>query len=222
MRTLYYHTTSPLSRLVRVALLEKNLDVAITYEQPWQRRQEFLALNPAGEVPVMTEADNTVIVGYAILDYLEEAYPDFPLLPRDSLSARAEVWRLVSWFIDKFDREVTTLLVYEKLIKRLSQIGQPDATIIRCGLENIHAHLIYLTYLSENRRWLGGSSFSYADLAVGVQLSIIDFMDYVPWSDYPESKEWYARMKSRPSFRPLLDDTLPGIQPPTHYAKLDF
>jgi glutathione S-transferase len=221
MRTLYHYLISPLSRRVRVALGEKSVDFEAVLEQPWRRRPEFLALNPAGEVPVLVEDDGTVVVGGAICEYLEEAYPRMALMPTRP-GARAEIRRLVDWFDHKFDREVTENLVGEKLIKRVSGQGQPSGLAIRAGLANIHYHLDYIAFLADRRTWLGGEGFSLADIAAGVQLSAIDYLGIVPWDDHPEAKDWYARIKSRPSFRPLLADLIPGVPPPRHYADLDF
>lgn len=223
MRTLYHHPLSPVSRLVRVILAEKGLPFDAVTEKPWERREDFLALSPAGEVPVLVDEDGTVVSdGLALIEYLEEAYPDrHPLLPLE-VAARAEVRRLANWFLHKFQREVTDNLVGEKMMKRLSGQGQPYAPAIRAGLANIHYHLDYVAFLSERRAWLAGSSFSLADAAAAVQLSCVDYIGDVPWEQNAEAKDWYARIKSRPSFRPLLADGIPGCPPPKHYADLDF
>ena len=128
----------------------------------------------------------------------------------------------MEWFDVKFDREVTENLVGEKVIKRVSQHGEPSSMFIRAGLANIHYHLEYIAFLAERRSWLAGDVFSHADIAAGVQLSAVDYIGLVPWNDHPEAKDWYARIKSRPSFRSLLADLVPGIPPPPHYADLDF
>ena len=98
MRTLYHLWLSPFSRKVRVVLAEKNLDFNMEVEETWERRHEFLALNPTGEVPVLIEPDNTVLAdSIGICEYLEEKYPE-PNLIGKSLYDRAEVRRLVAWF----------------------------------------------------------------------------------------------------------------------------
>lgn len=76
MRTLYHQWLSPSCRAVRIALAEKQLDFDLQIEKTWERRREFLRLNPAGDVPVLVEADSTAIVGAtAILEFLDEVYP---------------------------------------------------------------------------------------------------------------------------------------------------
>ena len=53
-------------------------------------------------------------------------------------------------------------------------------------------------------------------------LSALDYFGEVPWAEFPAAAEWYVRMKSRPSFRSLLADRVPGQPPVSHYAELDF
>ena len=220
MRRLYHLWLSPASRAARVTLAEKSLAFELTVEKTWEYRHDFLEINPAGEVPVLVEDDGTVIAG-ALHEYLDEAYPDPPMIGGDPL-ARAEVRRLVEWFDIKFAREVSDCLVGEKVMKRFLGLGQPDSAVIRAGLANIHSHLDYISYLVERRNWLAGEAFSLADIAAGAHLSAVDYLGNVPWDDHPEARAWYARIKSRPSFRPLLADAIPGLAPPAHYANLDF
>lgn len=222
MRTLYHLWLSPHCRKIRIALAEKKLDFELRAENPAERRAEFLALNPACDVPVLVEGGGPVVSdSSAIAEYLEEICPEPPLFPGDA-AARAEVRRLVAWFDRKFNREVTDNLVGEKLMKRLMRGGAPDSRAIRAGRENLEIHLDYITWLTERRNWLAGEEFSMADIAAGAHLSCIDYINDVPWADHPPAKLWYARLKSRPSFRAILADRIPGEPPPKHYADLDF
>lgn len=222
MRTLYHHPLSAPSRQVRVVLAEKGLEFEAVVEKPWERRTELLNLNPAGEVPVLIEPDGRVIVGANVIsEYLDESYPDPPLLGLDTVQ-RAETRRLVCWFGEKFQREVTDNLVGEKLLRRLQGQGHPFAQAIRAGAANIHYHLDYITWLAERRTWLAGPGFSLADIAAGAQVSTVDYLGDVPWGEHAEARDWYARIKSRPSFRQLLSDFIAGAPPPPHYADLDF
>jgi len=226
MRQLYHMWLCPFARKVRIVLSEKKLEFDLVVEKPWERRDEFLALNPASEVPVLVERDDdgdeaVFVDSTAICEYLDEAYPDPPLLGEDAYM-RAEVRRLVSWFDLKFHREVTENLIDEKITKRFLGQGAPSSIAIRAGHANIAIHLSYIEYLMARQNWLAGRQFSLADIAAAAQLSCIDYINDVPWEDYPEAKAWYARLKSRPSMRPLLADHIPGVLPPRHYANLDF
>jgi glutathione S-transferase len=222
MRSLHHFSLQPQSRRVRIQLREKKLDFDPIAEKPWERREGLLALNPACETPILVEESGAVIAGaYAIGEYLEEAYVDGPLLGR-SPAQRAEVRRLVAWFDGKFEREVTQNLLHEKMVKRLLGQGGPDSGAIRAGKANIRVHLDYISWLADRRNWLGGEDFSLADIAAAAQISAIDYLGDVAWELHREAAEWYARVKSRPSFRQILADTWPGTQPPPHYADLDF
>jgi glutathione S-transferase len=222
MRVLYHQWLSPFARKVRVILKEKDLEFTLKAERVWERRPEFLALNPAGEVPVLIEPEGAVLAGSeAIVEYLDEVYRDKPLIGQGPLD-RAEARRLVGWFDVKMNREVTENLLGEKMMRRLSGAGQPNSLAIRAGHANLPYHLEYIGYLVERRRWLAGDFFSVADIAAAAQLSCLDYLGDVPWDAHEPAKEWYARIKSRPSFRPLLADHLPGMPPPKHYADLDF
>ena len=114
MRILYHQWLSPVCRKVRIVLAEKKLDFELRLEPVWEQRPEFLALNPAGELPVLVENDGSVLAdGTAIVEYLEETVPEPPLLA-GTPAERAEVRRLVGWFDGKFDAEVTRNLSARK------------------------------------------------------------------------------------------------------------
>ncbi len=222
MRVLHHLPLSPFSRKVRLALSEKRLPFELQLEKVWERRPEYFALNPANEVPTLVEENGLVIPDSGtICEYLEEAYPDTPLLGT-TLAERVEVRRLLAWFDGKFAREVTANLLGEKFMKRLMGRGNPDGALLRQGYANLRDHMGYIGWLAEQRTWLAGATLSLADFAAAAHLSALDFAGDVDWSVAPATHDWYARMKSRPSFRALLADRVPGVMPPAHYADLDF
>jgi glutathione S-transferase len=221
MRVLYHLPLSPFSRKVRLALAEKKLECELRIERVWERRENFLALNPAGDVPVLVDGETILVDSVAICEFLEETQPEPRLHGRDALE-RAEVRRLVAWFDRKFNFEVTDNLVGEKVVKRLQRIGGPDTLAIRAGIMNIGYHLQYIGFLVERRNWLAGDQLTFADLTAAAHLSCVDYLGDVPWAKHEEAKNWYARIKSRPSFRPLLADQIPGLLPAAVYANLDF
>ncbi|MBL4906569.1 MAG: glutathione S-transferase family protein [Sneathiella sp.] len=222
MRTLYHFWISPACRKIRLSLNEKGLKYDLVVEKEWERRDAFLSLNPAGEVPVLEDENGVIIAdSQAIIEYLEETYEETPLLPKEAKD-RAEVRRIMGWFDHKFQREVTDNLVDEKIMKRLTRTGTPNTAAIRAGHHNIHYHLDYISYLIERRSWLAGEEFSLADISAASQLSAVDYLGDVPWEQHPTAKVWYSRIKSRPTFRSLLADNLPGMPAPKHYADLDF
>lgn len=222
MRTLYHSWLCPFSRKIRILLGEKKLDHKLRVERPWAPSQELLSLNPGGMVPVLIDVNEIIIChDSAIVEYLEEAYPGRALIG-DDIYQRAETRRLACWFDDLFNQEVTRKVVYEKTLKRHYEQTQPEVAIIRAGLANIHKHMRYIEMLVDRRNWLAGDHFSLADIAAASHISCVDFLGDVPWDKYPLAKDWYVRIKSRPSFRSLLNDNMPGVIPSAHYANLDF
>lgn len=222
MRTLYHQWLHPFSRKIRISLAEKGLEFDLKLEKTWERRPQFLAVNPAGDVPVLIDEDGTTLVNsFVISEYLEECYPQVNLMGKDPV-ARAETRRLVSWFDIKFNREVTDNLIGEKLMKRFLKLGEPHAGSIRAGHANIHYHLDYIAYLTERRRWLAGNDFTLADISAAAHISTIDYIGDVPWAEHEEAKNWYARVKSRPSFQALIQENVPGTPPQKQYSQVDF
>jgi glutathione S-transferase len=221
MLQLLHFPLCPFSRKVRVAVREKELPAELTLVEPWRSGDSLLAVNPAAEVPVLQDGELVVADSAVICEYLEEVRPE-PALIGKTPAERAETRRLVAWFDGKFVREVTDPIWREKLIKRIKHKETPDSRMVRVGLGNIDLHLAYIAYLFERRNWLAGEALSLADIAAAAQLSVLDYMGDVPWDRHPGAKLWYSRIKSRPSFRPLLADRLPALTPADHYDDLYF
>jgi glutathione S-transferase len=230
MLTLFHHPLCPHSRFVRLILEELGLTARLVEERVWERRQEFLVLNPAGTTPVLVEEGVPAVPGAAIIaEYLDEtrgtATPSLRLLPAEA-TERIEVRRLTSWFNDKFFAEASGPLVTERVYKRFIPAadggGPPDTETMRAARSNIKYHLTYIGWLVRRRDWLAGDRLTYADLSAAAHLSAVDYLGDVPWHEDETAKAWYARIKSRPSFRALLGETLPGLPPSPSYANLDF
>lgn len=222
MRELYHLWLHPFSRKIRIALVEKGLPFELKLEKIWERRTAFLKLSPSGDVPVFVDLDGTTLAtSYVISEYLDEVYPQVNLMGK-SVIDKAETRRMIAWFDFKFNHEVTQNLLGEKMMKRFTNNAEPNGAAIRAGLANIHYHLDYIGFLAERRQWLAGDGFSFADITAAAHLSCIDYIGDVPWDAHPAAKAWYARVKSRPSFRPLLAEAVPGFQPAQHYANADF
>ncbi|MBS7544516.1 glutathione S-transferase family protein [Ancylobacter oerskovii] len=227
---LYHHPFCQFSRMIRLALGEMGMDPELIEERVWERRPGFLMLDPAGQTPVLVEADGLVVPGGTVAaEYLDETYGhamgDRRLLPTGR-EERVEVRRLMAWFNEKFYFEVSEPLVREKVYKRFMPReaggGPPDMPAIRAARANIRYHLHYIGWLLKTRNWLAGDRLSYADLAAAAHISCVDYLGDVPWNEDETAKIWYARIKSRPAFRPLLALTMAGMPPAACYADLDF
>jgi glutathione S-transferase len=229
MLTLFYHPLCPFSRYVRLILGEYGIEMRLVEERFWERREEFLLLNPAGQIPVLVADGQPAIPGATIIaEYIEETHTaerENRLLPATP-GERVEVRRLASWFNDKFHSEVSGPLVSERVFKRHMTVeqggGPPDTEAMRAARHNIRYHLAYIGWLVRTRDWLAGDRLSLADLAAAAHLSAADYLGDVPWTADEAAKNWYARVKSRPSFRGILADKLAGLPPAKSYADLDF
>ncbi|MFV0514091.1 MAG: glutathione S-transferase family protein [Jhaorihella sp.] len=221
MARLFHVPLSPFCRKVRLSLAEKKIDVELVEERYWEADPDFLRRNPAAKVPVIKLDGRMMAESAAICEYIEETRPDPPLMPADP-QARFEVRRLVGWFDDKFHREVTSKLLYERVNKKITGEGYPDSRNVKDGARAIKSHLDYMAGLLDQRRWLAGDVMTLADFAAAAHLSSLDYISDVDWNRSSVVKDWYAKIKSRPAFRSILADQVPGFRPPPHYADLDF
>jgi glutathione S-transferase len=228
MATLLHYPLCAFSRSIRLALAECGVEAELAEEKPWEWRRGFVELNPAGTLPVLVTNEHGPISGtYAISEYLADTIDErdprgFQPFPGDA-TARAEARRLVDWFHRKFYDEVTAYLVDEKVFRRFGpQSASPNMEAMRAGHDNLRYHLGYIGHLAETRSWLAGDAMSFADLAAAAHLSALDYLGEVPWEEHEAAKNWYALLKSRPSFRPLLLDRIAGFAPSGTYADLDF
>ena len=230
MTQLYHHPLCPHSRFIRLVLGEYAMEPQLIEERVFDRRRDFMILNPACTTPVLVEDPLPAVPGAGpIAEYLDETrglgVGDRRLLPEDP-TGRVEVRRLLDWFNVKFFDEVSGDLIREKVYKRFMSAeaggGAPDMDVVRVARANIRYHLRYIGHLIRVRNWLAGDRLSYADLAAAAHLSSLDFLGDVPWAEDETARSWYARIKSRPAFRPLLADRVPGIVPSPTYADLDF
>lgn len=221
MNRLYHYPLSPFSRKVRLSLAEKRIEVELVEERYWEQDAAFLRRNPAGKVPVLKMGNRMMADSTAICEYLEEAHPTPPLLPSGA-DSRYEVRRLVAWFDDKFNEEVTTKLMGERVFRKVMGTGYPDSANVKAGSKAVKYHLDYMHWLLDQRRWLAGNEMSLADFAAASHLSCLDYVSDVDWNRSAIVKDWYAKIKSRPAFRSILADQISGFPQPSHYNDLDF
>ena len=221
MNRLYQYPLSPFSRKVRLSLAEKRIEVELVEERFWEQDADFLRRNPAGKVPVLKMGNRMMAESSAICEYLEEMHPTPSLLPSNA-DGRYEVRRLVAWFDDKFNSEVTNKLMGERVFRKIMGTGYPDSANVKAGSKAIKYHLDYMHWLLDQRRWLAGDELSLADFAAAAHLSCLDYVSDVDWNRSVIVKDWYAKIKSRPAFRSILADQISGFPQPSHYSDLDF
>lgn len=230
-KKLVHYSLCPYSRVVRLILSEYKAEYSLIEELFWEQRENFLRLNPSGTLPILIEPDRRTLLCdiYSISEYLCETLddPEVCLMPNDPLH-RAEIRRIVQWFNTKFYQEVSYALLNERVIKRYMRDSYPDSTIIRKAIHGINEHFVYLASLLHQRDWIAGYKMTLADLTAAAHISVVDFLGNISWVnqhyeyEFSLVRDWYARIKSRRSFRDLTTDTIQGFSPPQHYANPDF
>lgn len=222
MWQVYQFPLCPFSRKVRLLLGEKGIGYDVWRENPWERRDEFLALNPAGRTPVLHNPERGITLSdsRAICEYLEETVERHPMI-NGTAATRAEIRRLVALFDENLFGDVTAPLLHERMTKRIVLRQSPDSRALREAMRLAHEHLYYIDYLLDHRPWLAGATMSLADLAAAAQLSVADYLGGLDWNGHEQARAWYSVFKSRPSFRPLLAERMEVIQPPSHYADVN-
>ena len=224
MNRLYHWPLDPAGRLIRLALGEKGLTFEWVESPPWSPHADISRYGPGAIAPLLIDGsrgERVVACGTrAICEYLEEAYNMPHLIPYD-LAGRAEARRLWAW-VEAGCEEVTDNLLTERVMQWVRRDHQPDSQRLRRGAHTLRGRLTFMNALVEVNGYFAGRDLSLADLAAAAHLSAYDYFGDVEWDAVPDLKLWYGRMKSRPSFRPLLADRLEAVRPVTHYADLDF
>jgi len=213
MRRLTQHLLSPSSRFVRLLIAEKRLSCDLVAPE-----------DSVDHLPIFKDLDGTRAVGvWAIVDHLEGTYQDHPMVPEDPVT-RADTLRFLDWVLGPFHDQIIRRIVYEKASTRFTGAPiqrAPDMAIVRAGREALRPAMATIGTAGELHGYLASRECALGDLAVAASLSALDYFGEVPWSEFPAAAEWYVRVKSRPSFRTLLSDRVPGQPPSAQYAELD-
>jgi len=132
------------------------------------------------------------------------------------------MWRLIEWVLVKLNDEVTRYILEEKIVKRDIRGAVPEPGVLRAAKANLAEHLLYFNWLFATRHWAAGPMLTLADFALAAHLLTLDYLGDVLWDSAPETRQRYARIKSRPAFRTLLNDRIVGMPAAQGYADLDF
>ena len=221
---LFHFPFDPGSRAARLALGEARIAWTEVLVRPWEEDCPVATFNPSGMPPVLQIHGppplNLCEIG-AILGWIEDNQKGPLLMPADA-AERAEARRLTAWFERRFTDEVNAVLLHERMEKPLLRLGPPEARLLREGREALKHHLAEFEGLLMRRDWLAGRRLSQADIVAAAHLSVLDYFGEIAWASWPGLKTWYSKIKSRPCFRPLLEDRFQGVAPAASYADLDF
>ena len=215
----YYLCSS--SRYIRLILEEHKITYNTQLENYWKPQKDFLQLNPAGHLPVILNKENFPIVGAnACLEYIK----DLNLKPHlfvNNYKDKAELYRLHHWFDTIFKKEVLDPIIYEKVFSRIVENIIPNSENIRAALQNLDFHAQYFNYLLDNKNYFIKDKLTYLDLLAAANLSVLDYLGLLNLKTNKNVKEWYLKIKSRPSFKTLLKDQIVGLNPHENYKSID-
>jgi glutathione S-transferase len=169
------------------------------------RRPEFLAINPAGKLPVLVDGDLVLTESVAIVLYLAEKYPERGLLPKD-LALRAEAYRWLLFAATELEQPLwriarnTFLYPEEQRLPADVPIASREFTEMAAVLD---AHM-------QGRRFLVGERAGVADFVMAYTL---DWGNEEKLLDgYPRLLEYMERMYDRPRAAPRIAAALASVQ----------
>lgn len=198
---LYMNPLSPNVRRVRltaavlgIPLEEKVLDFA----KGEHKNPEYLALNPNGAVPTLVDGDFVLTESRAIMQYLASKKPEAGLIPRDE-QARAEVTRWQFWDASHFSPQLGAL-TYEKLIKPMMGMGEPDQRKIDEATANFRRFAGVLERHLAGSPFVVGNGLTIADLTIATSLMYAKRTD-VPLGEFPNVQAWFARITAMDAWK---------------------
>ena len=197
---LYNFPSSPNRQRVRVVLAEKKLPYEIVHiELPKreQKRPEFLKLNPYGKVPVIADGDKVLYESCIINEYLEEKYPDPPLLPKDP-AMKGKVRILIDYGMTHLD------LPYRKVrMEIVKDEKERNQQAMEEGKKELKDLLAAIEEGLGDHPYLAGD-FSLADADLIPRFNRLADWGLLSDPAFPKLKQWYERMKQRPSVKDIL------------------
>lgn len=243
MLILYHHGSSACAAKVRFALAEKGLEWESRYIDIMRGEQfaaDYITLNPKAVVPTLVDGDAVITESTVICEYLDEKFPEPPLLPSDPLSrARVRLWtKAVDEELHPACSAVTYIVSHRHTILR-NGAGSYEEFLAAGGTEGRAARErkwqwvqqgikapgaqaqieVYLGYLNKmehdlkGRDWLVGDRFSMADVAMApyVNRLAVLAMDSL-WRDgqKPAIDDWFSRVKARPAFAEAFEKWMPA------------
>jgi glutathione S-transferase len=191
---LYHNPLSPNGRRVRLTaavlgleLEEKKLDFA----KGEHKSPEYLALNPNGAIPTLVDGDFVLTESRAIMQYLASKKPESGLLPRDE-AGRADVARWQFWDAAHFSPQMGTL-GFEKLIKGMMGLGEPDGGKVQEALGNLRRFAAVLNKRLEGKKYIVGSALTIADLTIASSLMYAKQVE-APLAEFPNVQSLFSRV----------------------------
>ena len=222
MITLYHYYLCSSSRYIRLILEEHKISYQTQLENYWKPQKDFLALNPAGHLPVLVNEENFPVIGAnACVEYIKDLELRSTFFV-ENYKEKAEINRLIHWFEVIFKKEVFDPIIYEKVYSRIIDNITPNSENIRAALNNLDFHIQYFNYLLNNKNYFVKDELTYLDFLAAANFSVLDYLGLLNLKNCENIREWYFKLKSRPSFRTLLKDQIVGLNPHENYKNMDI
>jgi len=201
-----YHFPSPNPQKVTFALQELGLDceiVPVDLAKGEQRQPDFLALNPFGRVPVLTDGDLTITESHAILAYLgDKAGRLWP----SSAAGRADALKWL-FFLSQHITPPAGEIVFNRIAAKLLGIPSDEAAIAR-GEKALPAVIGIIEGQLAGNKWITGSQFSLVDCAYCPTLNIVEKAGF-SFADFPKVAAYLNACRARPAWKET--PKLPGL-----------
>ena len=197
---LYDFASSPNCQRVIVVMEEKKLPyekVPVDLKKMEQKKPDFLKLNPYGKVPVIIDGATVLYESLIINEYLEEKYPETPLLPKDP-AKRAKARILLDYGMNHLDGP------YQKIRKEMMKDEKErDQQLIEDARKELKRLLGRLERKLGDQPYLAGE-FSLVDAALIPRFVRLAGMRVLPDPSLPNLVKWIERMQQRPSVQKIL------------------
>lgn len=200
MLKLYDFKSSPNCQRVKVVLAEKNLSyetVSIDLRKQEQKKPEYLKLNPYGKVPVLTDDSTVLYESLIINEYLNEKYPDPPLMPKDP-AGKAKARILIDYGMGHFDSAYQKLRM--ELMKDPKEQSQPIIDGAKSDLKKLLQR--FEDEIGEQPYLMG--EFSLVDADLIPRFTRLEGFGVLPDPALPRLGQYMERMKARPSVKAIL------------------
>ena len=196
----------------------------------WKKSEAIFRLNPTGEVPILENKNTSdrYVDSFIIAEFLVSMYNgDNELLIGELLSKdeniKAEIRRIEMLFDKNFYYESAKCILEEKVYNSfLDEKKMINNKKYKIAQKNMEKYLGYVDYLLNTRDFTAKNTFSLADISIASQISSLDYLGEINWTKYQKVKDWYRVIKSKPSFRPILEDKIEGFKPSKNYNNIDF
>jgi glutathione S-transferase len=191
-------STCPFAHRTRLVLMEKTVPYELTEIDLNDKPEWFLELSPYEKVPVLRHGDLVVFESAIVNEYLEEVFPDPPLMPQ-SPAARAQVRMWVDFANNRFIPPIYRLLMAQAPEDQARQAGRLNEALRHMEQRGLQG--------DGDATWFGGDRLSLADLSFYPHLerfsAVAHYRGFRLGREFPRLHAWLERMADLPSVQAL-------------------